>query len=375
VNGVDVDGDGRRVAFLSTASNLGGGTTRSLYVRDLTNPGAPTTTWVSTPQDGSPAHDDADSLVIDRDGGRVAFGERNTSFGFGMTGTEQVFVRDIARGTTTLASAGTSGPASTFGSGPSLSADGTRVSFSSNAPNLPGAMPGFDEVYVRDLSASSTVLGSAADNATTPGRFGSFGGALSGNGACLVFTSNSDDLVAGGYSADFEHVFLRALSAACPAPAGGGGPPPPPRDTTPPVISRFAVTNKRFTVGPVPTAITAARRSKPKKKVVRGTTFTFTLSEQAITQIAITQKLKGHRTSTKKPCRAPRRGQKRNCTRTITLLTLVRKHTGAGANRVAFSGRYGRKHLARGTYTATITATDPAGNRSRSQQLTFTVTG
>jgi hypothetical protein len=330
---------------------------------------------VSTPQSGTATNDNASSPSIDRDGGRVAFNERSASFGFGMTGTEQVFIRDIARGTTTLASAGAAGPASTFGSGPALSADGTRVSFSSNAPNLPGAVPGLDEVYVRDLTAGSTVLGSAADGTTTGGRFGSFGGALSGNGACLVFTSNSDDLVAGGYSADFEHVFLRALSAACPAPAGGASPPPPPRDTTPPVISRFAVTHKRFAVGPVPTAIAAARRSKPKKKVVRGTTFTFTLSEQAVTQITITQKLKGHRTSTKKPCRALRRGQKRNCTRTITLLTLVRKHTGAGANRVAFSGRYGRRRLARGTYTATITATDPAGNRSRPQQLTFTVTG
>jgi hypothetical protein len=128
----------------------------------------------------------------------------------------------------------------------------------------------------------------------------------------------------------------------------------------------------------VSTALTAAKhpsRTRRKKKVVKGTTFTFTLSEDAVTRIAITQKLKGHRASPKKPCKAARRGQRRNCTRTVTLLTLVRKHTRAGANRIAFSGRYARKRLARGSYTATLTATDAAGNRSKPRQVTFTVVG
>jgi hypothetical protein len=230
-------------------------------------------------------------------------------------------------------------------------------------------MPSVDEVYLRDLTAGTTVLASTRDGAGTPGRFGSGGGALSGNGACVAFGSTSDDLVAGGYSSDFEHVFLHALGAACPA--AGGPPPPPPPDRTPPVISRFSVSHKRFAVGPKPTALSAAKRKN--KQVVRGTTFTFSLSEAATTRIAITQKLTGHRASPKKPCKAPRRGQRRNCTRTITLLTLVRRHTRQGANRIAFSGRYGRKRLARGTYTATVTATDPSGNRSRPRQLTFTV--
>ncbi len=376
----DVDGDGRRVAFVSRASNLGGGTTESLYLRDLTNPGAPSTTWLSTPQDGVAAHDDARSPAIDRDGGRIAWREGNAAFGFGMTGTEQVFIRDVAAQTTTLASTGPAGTATTFANSPSISADGTRVGFTSNAPNLPGATPGFDQAFVRDLTAATTVLGSTGDGTGSGGRFGAEDGVLSGNGACVAFDSSSDDLVSGGYGSDFEHVFLHALSAACPAPAVVGPPPPPPpppKDTTPPVISHFTVTPKRFAIGPRPTALSAAKRKKPKpkKKAVRGTTFSFTLSEAASTQIAVTQNLKGHRASRKKPCRAARRGQKHNCTTTVTLLTLVRAHSVKGANRVAFSGRYGRQRLAKGTYTATITATDAARNRSKAQQLTFTVIG
>jgi hypothetical protein len=36
-------------------------------------------------------------------------------------------------------------------------------------------------------------------------------------------------------------------------------------------------------------------------------------------------------------------------------------------------GRYGHKHLAKGSYTATLTATDAARNRSRTRSVTFKV--
>jgi Tol biopolymer transport system component len=130
----DVDGNGGRVAFLGSASNLGGGTLQSLYVRDLTNS---TTTWASVPQGGAPANDTARSPSIDRDGARVAFTESNSAFGFGMTGFAQVFVRDLTQQTTTLASTGPAGPASSGASGASLSADGSKLSFVSSALTCP----------------------------------------------------------------------------------------------------------------------------------------------------------------------------------------------------------------------------------------------
>jgi len=44
-----------------------------------------------------------------------------------------------------------------------------------------------------------------------------------------------------------------------------------------------------------------------------------------------------------------------------------------GSNTKRFSGRIGAKILRPGPYRATLTATDPAGNRSRPVQITFTV--
>ena len=52
--------------------------------------------------------------------------------------------------------------------------------------------------------------------------------------------------------------------------------------------------------------------------------------------------------------------------------TLKRK-VAKGRQRVDFSGRFGRKPLAPGSYDASVTATDAAGNRSRAVLLHFTI--
>jgi hypothetical protein len=57
----------------------------------------------------------------------------------------------------------------------------------------------------------------------------------------------------------------------------------------------------------------------------------------------------------------------------VTLFTLTRARTHAGANRVAFSGRTKRATLRRGSYRARLTAGDRAGNRSKTVTLKFVV--
>ena len=44
-----------------------------------------------------------------------------------------------------------------------------------------------------------------------------------------------------------------------------------------------------------------------------------------------------------------------------------------GAKRLAFSGRIGKRALKRGRYRMAITATDAAGNRSKTRVLKFTI--
>jgi hypothetical protein len=136
-------------------------------------------------------------------------------------------------------------------------------------------------------------------------------------------------------------------------------------DRSAPDVSSFSLARKRFAVGSGPTALEAAR---PR----RGTTFRYTLSEDATARILIERMLPGRRVG--KSCRRPTRRlrKKRRCTRYVAVGTLSRKAK-AGANASPFSGRIGRKALRPDRYRATITATDAAGNRSTARQAKFTI--
>jgi Tol biopolymer transport system component len=350
----ELDRTGRRVSFNSLADNLGGGpnTFGAIYVRDIE---ASTTTWVSVPEDGNPAHEfPSDTSSISADGRRIAFGNSSPDFGYGAVNKSEVFVRDLDAGTTTLASRGQLGAANSGVNAASLSRDGTKVAFDTFASNLDGAH-GPLEVYLRDLTAGTTSLVALRDGGGGPGRLGSTQPSLSADGACMAFSSFSDDLVTPSYGPDHFHVFLRALSAGCPVvaaeppPGGGGGGEPPPGGGAPdprPVVRGLRVTHKRFVVTRRRTASNA--RAKPK----RGTAFVFRLSEKARTTITISRSRKGRR---------------------VKVGTLKRTKTKAGKNKVAFSGRIGKKALRPGVYRATVVATDRAKQRSKPRRVAFRV--
>jgi hypothetical protein len=333
-----------------------------------------TTTWVSMPEDANPTHQfPFDETSISGDGRRVAFANSSPDFGFGAVNDTEVFVRDVDAGTTVLASRGSLGPANEGAHDFSLSGDGTKVAFDTFASNLDGAH-GAQEVYVRDLSAGTTALAALRDGGGGPGRLGSSRPSLNFDGACLAFTSRSDDLVAPGYGPDHFHAFLRALTGGClpddaAAPPGGGpgGPPTPPpmagASDPKPVVSGLKMTNKRFALAKKRTAVSA--RAK------RGTAFVFSLSEPAQTTITISRAVAGRRSG--KRCVKPRKSLRRRCTRLVKVGTLKRSKTKAGKNTIAFTGRLGKKALSRGRYRASVLATDVANQRSAARQVSFTV--
>jgi hypothetical protein len=150
----------------------------------------------------------------------------------------------------------------------------------------------------------------------------------------VAFESASDDLVAPSPGPDFDHVYLHALGADCPAVSSASA-----ADTLAPVIRRARVTRKRFALARGKTA----RNARAK----RGTAFTFRVSEAARTRITIRRK----------------RGK----------AVVLRRSTARGANRVAFSGRVGRVALRPGTHRAALVATDAAGNRSKTVYVRFRV--
>jgi hypothetical protein len=137
-----ISGDGRFVAFISTATNLvSGGSGTQAYLRDRKTG---QTVLISSATDGTPANGSTSSLAISADGRYVGFVSNATNLVSANTGgLYQAFVRDMVNGTTSLVSAASSGiPANTSviddaGSyPPAISADGRYIAFSSYATNL-----------------------------------------------------------------------------------------------------------------------------------------------------------------------------------------------------------------------------------------------
>src|SRR5262249_42963813 len=159
VGAPSISADGRYVAFASAADNLVPGDTNGhvdVFVRDRV---ANTTTRVSLKTDGTEAGDDSFDPDISADGTRVAFTSNAVlDPAHEVYDTTSVYVGDLAAGTTTLVSR-QSDPG-TFDAnddsvGPSISADGTHVAFVTSATNLaPSIIDGNakPDVYVRDLA-------------------------------------------------------------------------------------------------------------------------------------------------------------------------------------------------------------------------------
>ncbi len=110
-----------------------------------------------------------------------------------------------------------------------------------------------------------------------------------------------------------------------------------------------------------------------KKRPPVGTTFSFTLNEQASVSFSFTRRVAGRKVGAKCVAQSPRNAKRKACRRTVTAGTL--SFTGHSAtNRVVFQGRVSRsKKLTPGRYTLIITASNSAGARSAPVSLSFTI--
>jgi Tol biopolymer transport system component len=239
-----ISADGREVVFLSDATNLSAedASVRGVFVRDLV---AGTTTLASraTGAAGAPASGLSLSPSISADGSRVAFttGSPNLSDEDADAATD-VFVRDLAFGTTSLASraTGLAGPgadASAFD--PVIAADGRSVAFRSAASNLSAEdLDGVADVFVRDVIGHTTTLVSrAAGSAGAPGSGASGEPSISASGRYVAFSSDADNLW-GGDGDGWSNVFRRDVTG----PPSAAAPPPSPvaASAAAPVASRAA---------------------------------------------------------------------------------------------------------------------------------------
>ncbi len=133
-----------------------------------------------------------------------------------------------------------------------------------------------------------------------------------------------------------------------------------------PVLSHVHMSHARFRAGRAATAITAA--------LPVGTDFLFHLSVPAGVRIELLRVATGQRRG--RTCVSPtRRGGGRHAPTCQLLLgsgTLSRRSEQAGADRVAFSGRVGRRSLRPGAYVGRLVAVG-AGGASQAAALRFTI--
>ena len=203
-----ISADGRRVAFASTANDLGDSPDArwsDVFVRDLDSG---LTRVLSVTEQGSPTSFPVVQPVISGDGGSVAF-----AAGVDLVSEEadydfDIYRATVASGALVRVSVGDAGQeANDHSLTPAISADGSVVAFRSTATNLVATDgDASNDIYVRDLTAATTRLLSApasaakqAIDADTP--------SLSDDGRTVAFATRAALLGAGGLSTG--HVYVR----------------------------------------------------------------------------------------------------------------------------------------------------------------------
>ena len=209
-----ISGDGRFVAFHSTAPDLVPGDTNNqgdIFVRDRK---LGRTIRVSVASDGTQANNSSDSAVISGDGRYVAFFSWASNLAPNLPMLGQVFVHDLHTGRTELASANSAEePANSYSFSPAISADGRYVAFSSIASNLvPGDANaanfpvGTEDVFVRDLQTGTTELVSVASDGTQGNGVSKYP-TISADGRYVAFQSDSSNLVANDINVAQDPLF------------------------------------------------------------------------------------------------------------------------------------------------------------------------
>ena len=211
---VSLSGDGRTVAFATRSTNLAPNDTNGssdVFVRDLTTG---TLTRASTAADGSQA--DAGSVLASMsvDGRHVAFQSDATNLVAGDTnGVTDVYVKNLTTGAITRASTAADGSQGNgVSTGASLARDGNLVAFVSRADNLVAGDTNLSaDVFVKNLTTGAVTRVSTASDGTQSSGDATGIARISADGTKVAFTSFADNLVPGDTNLSTD-VFVKDLT-------------------------------------------------------------------------------------------------------------------------------------------------------------------
>jgi hypothetical protein len=161
------------------------------------------------------------------------------------------------------------------------------------------------------------------------------------------------DIEGSQRSLDGNHDCVAAPDIGAVELTGQSSPCPPPKVADAiPVVSGFAITNKKF----APRGSSGSLAKPSLKALKKGTKFTYSLSEPARVAISIEMK-------------------KKKKTKKFIKVTTLSAQQSSGRQSLPFSGVVKGRPLTPGRYRATITATDSAGQASQPGRLSFQVVG
>jgi len=194
-----VSAGGLFVHFESDATDLITGDTNAasdIYRRDVA---ASVTTRVSVSSAGAQGNGGSANASASADGAFVVFDSLASNLVTGdANGAADVFLRDVAAGTTVRISVKSDGGEANGRSlDPSVSADGNLVVFKTYATNLAtNDNNGFADIYLRDRAAGTTRRLSLSTTGGNPTN-DCFDPVISADGRFVAFSSYSDNLVVG----------------------------------------------------------------------------------------------------------------------------------------------------------------------------------
>ncbi len=226
----EITGDGRYVAFLSSATDLVTGQIDSngstdVFLFDRLNPSS--IVLVSHAAGSATTAGNAgsglDILSLSDDGRYVCYTSSATNLVSGQSdtfNTRDVFVFDRTTGTSALVSHA-AGPATTAGNfggdGAKISANGNIIGFSSASTNLVSGLNDANgtnsDVFLYAVGSGTITLASrTAASANTTGNAFSYFYDLSADGQFVVFTSRADDLLNGFVDVNDPNVNFNQIS-------------------------------------------------------------------------------------------------------------------------------------------------------------------